>query len=134
MKKLEYGYFAIYHHFARYSYFPDSLDVRLKAMYLLAISAGGWVLLLQTVYLKFFRFAWFSSHPVAMFFALTVYGTLTFMFHRIFIVKEYDQRIFSKYESQWNNNPNKKRDLLLVSFIAALPYLALITIKLLTAE
>jgi len=134
VKKLEYGYFTIYHQCTRYSYFPDSLEVRLKAIYLLAISAGGWVLFLQMAYLRFVRNVWFSSHPTAMFFALAVYITLTLLFHRIFIVNENDQRIFNKYESSWNNNPNKKRDLFIVSFIAALPYLAMVAMKLLAGH
>lgn len=134
MKKIEYVYFTIYHHCARRSYFPDSLEVRLKAMYLLALSAGGWILFLQLMYLRFIKNVWFSSHPLAMFYALAVYTSITILFYRIFIVNEHDQKIFSKFESAWNNNPNKKRDLLIVSFIAALPYLAMMGMKLLMTK
>lgn len=129
VKKLEYVYFTIYHYYSRQSYFPDSLSVRLKSMYLLAMGAGGWLLLLQLAFLRFIKNAWFISHPVAMMYSLTVYTAVTFIFYRIFIVKEYDQKILSKFESAWNDNPNKKRDLFLALFVALVPYIVMVSIK-----
>ena len=99
-------------------------------MYLLSISAGGWILFMQSLFFRFIRNGWFSSHVVAMINALTVYTTITVLFHRIFIVEERDQKIFDKYISKWNDNPNKKRDLFITSFIAAVPYLSMLCIKL----
>ena len=66
-----------------------------------------------------------------MLFALTVYLVTAMIFHRIFIVNEKDQQIMSKYEASWNNNPNKKRDLLLSVVMIAAPYLLLGSMSLL---
>jgi len=66
----------------------------------------------------------------AMINALTTFTIITVLFYRIFIVEERDQKIFDKYISSWNNNPNKKRDLFIASFVAAVPYLSMLCIKL----
>jgi hypothetical protein len=99
-------------------------------MYLLSLSAGGWILLLQSIFFRFVRNGWFSSHMAAMINALTTFTIITVLFYRIFIVEERDQKIFDKYISSWNNNPNKKRDLFIASFVAAVPYLSMLCIKL----
>jgi len=99
-------------------------------MYLLSISAGGWLLFIQSIFFRFVRNGWFSSHTAAMFNALTIYGAITLLFHRIFIVEERDQKIFDKYINKWQNNPHKKRDLFITSFVAAVPYLSMLCIKL----
>jgi hypothetical protein len=130
VKQLEYLYFTIYHHYSRRSYFPDDLTVRLQAMYILSLSAGGWILFLQASYLRLVRQVWFSSSSTAMMFAISVYLIIAALFHRIFIVQEYDQRIFNKYAGDWEQNPNKKRDLLICLLVAAVPYLLLISLKL----
>lgn len=130
MKRLEYVYFTIYYHNSQRSYFPDSTYVRFKSMYLLSLSVGGWILFLQTLFLRFVKNAWFSSQGGSMFYALAVYTSITFLFYRIFIVNGHDQKIFHKFESYWANNPNKKRDLVLATFIAAIPYVLLIGMKL----
>jgi hypothetical protein len=130
VKRLEYVYFTIYNYCGHQSYFPDSLSVRMKCMYLLALSAGGWVLFLQQLFLRFVRLEWFASHEGAMINALAVYAGITFIFYRVFIQEEKDQKIFDKYVSRWNNNPNKKRDLFLASLIAATPYISMVFMKL----
>ena len=66
----------------------------------------------------------------AMINALTVYASITLLFHRIFIVEERDQKIFDKYINTWRDNPNKNRDLFIASFVAAVPYLSMLCIKL----
>ena len=129
VKKLEYVYFTIYHYCSKQSYFHDDLSVRLKSMYLLALSVGGWILFLQLLFLRFIKHAWFSSHPGGMFYALTIYTGITLLFHRILIVKEHDQRIFNKYVSNWQNNSNKRRDLFLALSVAAAPYLMMLGVK-----
>jgi len=129
VKKFEYVYFTIYHYCSRQSYFPDQLHVRLKSMYLLSLSVGGWILFMQTLFLRFVKHAWFTSHPGAMFYALAVYIAITAVFHRILIVNEHDQKIFNRFSSAWNNNLNKKRDLFLALSIAAAHYVLLIAIK-----
>src|SRR5258708_35690836 len=93
VKKLDYVYFTIYHYCSRQSYFPDSLLVRMSCMYLLALSAGGWLLFLQTLFLRYVKGAWFSSHSGAMVSALTIYVGIAVLFYRIFIVDEKDQKI-----------------------------------------
>ena len=98
-------------------------------MYLLALSAGGWLLFLQMLFLRFVKNVWFSSHSAALFFALTVYTAITFLFYRIFIVKERDQTIYNRYANAWNENPNKKRDLMLASLVAAAPYLLMFSMR-----
>jgi hypothetical protein len=99
-------------------------------MYLLSLSAGGWLLLIQSVFLRFYRHGWFTSHVAAMMSALIIYASITFLFYRIFIVDERDQKIIDKYINKWHDNPHKKRDLLVASFVAALPYLTMFGIKL----
>ena len=100
-------------------------------MYLLALSAGGWILFLQLLFLRFVKNTWFSSHPGAMLYALTVYTVITVIFHHIFIKKELDQKILAKYARSWNYNPNKRRDLLIAFFVAAVPYMSILSIKIL---
>lgn len=131
MKKFDYVYFTIYHYYSKRSYFADSPVVRMKAMYLLALSVGGWVLFLQQLFLRFIRIAWFSSHEGAMINALSIYAGITIIFYRIFIVDGKDQKIFDKYVNTWNENPNKKRDLIMASFLAAVPYISMICMKIL---
>jgi hypothetical protein len=99
-------------------------------MYLLALSAGGWILFLQQLFLRFVRLEWFADHGAAMLNALTIYAAITFIFYRKFIQEEKDQKIFDKYVNRWNDNPNKKRDLLLASFIAAVPYISMVFMRL----
>jgi len=129
VKKFEYVYFTIYNYCSRQSFFPDELHVRLKSMYLLSLSVGGWILFLQTLFLRFVKHAWFTSHPGAMFYALSVYVAITVVFHRIFIVNEHDQKIYNRYSSSWNNNSNKRRDLFLALSVAAAPYILLMAMK-----
>jgi hypothetical protein len=98
-------------------------------MYLICLSAGGWVLLLQAGFLRLVRNAWFSSQEGALLFAITVYMVIGLLFYRIFIVNEYDQKIFDKHSNSWANNPNKKRDLLISVLVAAVPYILLFSLK-----
>ena len=129
MKRFDYVYFTIYHYCSHQSYFPDSLHVRLKCMYLLALSVGGWILFLQQMFLRFVRIEWFASQDGAMINALSIYAAVTFMFYRIFIMEGKDQKIFDKYVSSWQHNPNKRRDLFVASFVAAVPYISMIFLK-----
>ena len=129
MKQLEYLYFNIYFFISKRSYFPDDLFVRLQAMYLLCFSAGGWILFLQAGFLRFVRHSWYASQSGAMLFAMTVYLGIALLFHRIFIVNEHDQKIFNKFVQDWDQNPNKKRDLLLSALVTALPYILMFSLK-----
>src|SRR5689334_3771136 len=101
----------------------------MSCMYLLALSVGGWLLFLQTLFLRFVQNAWFSSHSGAMVSALTIYIGIAVLFYRIFIVEAKDQKIVDKYINSWHKNPNKKRDSLLALVIASAPYIAMMCIK-----
>jgi hypothetical protein len=81
---------------------------RIQAMYLFSLSVGGWMLLMETAYLRMIRHSWFTSKPIATIFS-TVYLLTAFIFNHIFIVNERDRKIFGKYEEEWDRNPNKKR-------------------------
>jgi hypothetical protein len=99
-------------------------------MYLLSLSVGGWLLFLQSLFFRFVRNGWFSSPAIAMINALSIYTAIAFLFYHIFIVEERDQKIFDKYINAWHDNPHKKRDLFITSFVAAVPYLSMLCIKL----
>lgn len=129
MKKFEYVYFTIYHHYSKKSYFPDSATVRLKSMYLLCFSVGGWILFLQALFLRLVKNAWFVSQSTAMFYSLSIFGAITFLFYRVFIINGHDQKIFDKYVNSWPDNPNKKRDLLVASLFIAIPFISMIALR-----
>jgi hypothetical protein len=100
----------------------------MQAMYLFSLSAGGWILFLETIYLRLVRHCWFSSKPGAIIFAATVYMLTALVFNHIFIVKERDREIFGKFEEKWDRNPRKKRDLLISVFIIVVPYVLLVSL------
>ena len=131
VKKIEYVYFNIYQYYNSTSSLSNAFAVRLKCMYLLSLSAGGWILFLQSVFLRFIRHGWYSSQAIAMFGALSIYTFITYLFYHIFIVEGRDQIIFDRYINKWENNPNKRRDLIITSFIAAAPYLSMLTMRML---
>ena len=129
MKPIEYLYFNIYNHFYQRSYHAQDFYARMQAMYLVSLSAGGWMLLLETAYLRMIRHSWFSSKPGATLFAATVYLLTAFIFNHIFIVNEKDRKIYGKYEGEWNSNPKKKRDLLISVFVILIPYIFLVSLS-----
>ncbi len=128
MKPIEYLYFNIYNHFYQRSYDSRGYYARIQAMYLVALSAGGWILLLEAAYLRIISHSWFSSRPGATLFAATVYTLTALIFHHIFIVNERDLKIHGKYEEQWDRNPKKKRDLIISVFVIIVPYLFLVSL------
>ncbi len=98
-------------------------------MYLLSFSVGGWILCLQTLFLRLVKNAWFTSQQGAMIFSLSMYTCVTAFFYWLLIMQGVDQKIFNKYESKWNNNTNKNRDLAIAFSIATIPYLILVLVK-----
>lgn len=64
-----------------------------------------------------------------MSFALFVYLGSAMILHRIFIVNNYDEKIYNKYQSAWDQNPNKRRSWLLSFLVAAAPYFLLLLLK-----
>jgi len=129
MRPIEYLYFNIYNHFYQRNYHSQDFYARIQAMYLVSLSAGGWMLLLETAYLRIIRHSWFSSKPGAILFAATVYLLTAFIFNHIFIVNEKDRKIYGKYEGEWNSNPKKKRDLLISVFVILVPYIFLVSLS-----
>jgi hypothetical protein len=128
MKPIDYLYFNIYNHFYQRSY-ASQFYARIQAMYLFSLSVGGWMLLMETAYLRMIRHSWFTTKPGATIFAATVYLLTALIFNHIFIVNERDRKIFGKYEEEWDRNPNKKRDFLISVFVIAVPYLFLVSLS-----
>lgn len=128
LKPIEYLYFNIYNHCYQRSAHSGEFLARFQAMYLFSLSVGGWILLMQTVYLRMIDHSWFSSRSGAMMFAITIYLLTAMISHRVFIINERDQKIFGKYEESWNSNPNKKRDLMISLFIMVVPYILLVSL------
>ncbi len=108
----------------------SGLPARLQAMYIVSFSAGGWILLMQAVFLRLVRRAWFSSPSLAMSFAVSVYVITALLFYYIFIINSYDEKIQQKYEKSWNEDPNKRNNLLFSFFVAVGPYILLLSLRL----
>jgi len=129
MKPIEYLYFNIYNHFYRRSNHFQDFHARIQAMYLVSLSAGGWILLLEAIYLRIVTHSWFSSKAGAVLFASAVYLMTALIFHHIFIEKEHDRKILGKYEEKWIRNPRKNRDLLISVFVIVVPYICLVSLS-----
>jgi hypothetical protein len=96
-------------------------------MYLFSLGLGGWLLLLETLYLHLIRHSWFPSQGVSAIFATSLYALTTVLFYYIFIVKDRDQQIFGKYEELANQNPKRKGHLIISVSILVMPYIALLS-------
>lgn len=131
MKHFEYVYFNIYAYYQQRNQDLTSQPARLWTMYVIALSIGGWVLLLQAAFLRLIRHAWFTSQSLAMSFAIFVYVSTAMILYRIFIINNYDEKIYNKYESSWISNPNKAKGLLFSVLLVIAPYILLLTLKLL---
>ena len=125
LKHIDYLYFNIYNYFYRLSHYRPSLNFRTQAMFLFSLGSGGWLLLIESVYLKFIKHIRFSSPMQSMVFASSIYFLTAALFHYIFIVKDRDQKIFWKYEGLAEQHPKQKKHLLISLFVLALPYLIL---------
>ena len=130
MKHVDYLYFNIYNYFYRISRDRSGINPRMQAMYLFSLGSGGWLLLLESVYLHFIRHSRFTSPAQSTVFAGSIYLLTAFFFHYIFIVRERDLRIFGRYEVSFDRNPHRKQHFLLSMGILLIPYAALITFAL----
>lgn len=130
LKHIDYLYFNIYNYFYRLSH-RQSLHFRTQAMYLFSIGSGGWLLLMESIYLHFVKHTRFSSPMQSMIFAGSIYALTAALFNYIFIVKDRDQKIFGRYEERAEQNPKQKRHLVVSFFVLALPYLVLASFALL---
>jgi len=125
MKHIDYLYFNIYSYCYRLSQYRQSFNTRIQAMYLFSLGSGGWILLLESLYLHFVKHNRFNSRPQSLFFALVIYGLTAMLFHYIFIVKDRDQKIVDKFEQRFSENPPRSWHLTLSLSILVLPYLVM---------
>jgi hypothetical protein len=133
VKHLEYAYFNIYTYYQQRNQDLTNVSARLQTMYIVSLSAGGWILFMQAAFLRLVRHAWFSSPVISMTFALLVYMCAVLICYRIFIINNYDEKIYDKYEKSGNSSPNKQRNLLLSFIVAIFPYLLLLSLRLFPA-
>ena len=127
MKHIDYLYFNIYNYFYRISQYRQSFNTRIQAMYLFSLGSGGWLLLLEALYLHLIKHAWFSSPAESAIFAISLYVLTALLFNYTFIIKDRDLKIFEKYEELSNQNPKRKRHLIISISILLLPYLVLLS-------
>jgi hypothetical protein len=127
MKHIDYLYFNIYNYFHSTSQYKESFNVRIQAMYLFALGSGGWLLLMEALYLHLIRHSWFPSRAASTIFAASLYLLTAVLSNYIFIVKDRDQLIFGKYEELFNNNPKRKRHLFISAIVLVIPYLVLLS-------
>lgn len=126
MKHIDYLYFNIYSYFYRTSLDRQDFNTRIQTMYLFSLGSGGWLLLLESLYLHTLRHSWFSSQAQSGVFAVSLYVLTAALFYNIFIIKDRDLKIFGKYEEEANQNPKRKWHLILSFGVLAMPYLVLL--------
>ena len=124
---IDYLYFNIYSYFYRISQYRQNFNVRIQAMYLFSLGSGGWLLLLESLYLHGIKHSRFSSPAESMLFAVSLYALTALLFYYIFIVKDRDLKIYGKYEELAAENPKRKWHLFLSLGVLVLPYLVLLS-------
>jgi len=125
MKHVDYLYFNIYNYFYRLSHHRNVANPRMQAMYLFSLGSGGWVLLLESLYLHLLKHSRFVSPAQSAVFAGTIYMLTAFFFYYIFIMSDRDIKIFGRYEQTFNKNPRRKLHFILSIGILVLPYLVM---------
>lgn len=123
MKHIDYLYFNIYNYFHRSSLYRQSYNARIQAVYLFSLGLGGWLLLLQGLYVRLIKHSRFASGLQSTFFAVSIYLLLALLFNYIFIVKDRDQKILGKFEDRAGENPKRKMHFAISICVLALPYL-----------
>jgi hypothetical protein len=126
MKYIDYLYFNIYSHLYRISLYKESSNTRTQAMYLFSIGFGGWLLLFEALYLHLVKHARFASRGESTVFAASLYMLTAILSNYFFIVKDRDQKILGKYEELADENPKRKRHLIISVVILLLPYMGLL--------
>ena len=122
MKHVDYLYFNIYNYFYRLSMGRSSINPRMQAMYLFSLGSGGWLLLLESLYLHLLKHSRFVSPAQSTVFAGSIYMLSALFFHYIFIVRDRDQKIFDRYEQLVERNPRRKLHFVLSMGTLLLPY------------
>jgi hypothetical protein len=130
MKHVDYLYFNIYSYFYRISQARQTFNPRIQTMYLFSLGSGGWLLLLEALYLHLIKHTRSASHAESTIFSASVYMLTTLFFNYIFIVKDRDLKIFGKYEEQSNKNPKRKWHFVVSVIVLILPYLTLAALAL----
>ena len=125
MKHVDYLYFNIYNYFYRLSHHRSVINPRMQAMYLFSLGSGGWLLLLESLYLHLLKHSRFVSPAQSTVFAGSIYMLTTFFFYYIFIMSDRDIKIFGRYEQTFNKNPRRKLHFILSIGVLLLPYLVL---------
>jgi hypothetical protein len=125
MKHIDYLYFNVYNYFYRTSLDRQNFNARIQAMYLFSLGSGGWLLLLQALYLHLIKHSRFSSKAESTVFSASIYLLTAALFHYIFIIKDRDQKIFGKYEDL-AEHPKRKRHLIISISVLIMPYLVLL--------
>ncbi|HEV9036686.1 MAG TPA: hypothetical protein VGQ51_08700 [Puia sp.] len=130
MKHVDYLYFNIYNYFYRISLSRQSVNHRIQTMYLFSLGLGGWLLMMESVYLHTIRHSRFTSPIQSTIFAGSIYFLTAAFFNYIFIVRDRDQKIFGKYEEKFMKNPKRKQHFFISLGILILPYLAMLSFSL----
>ena len=125
MKHVDYLYFNIYNYFYRLSHHSSIINPRMQAMYLFSLGSGGWLLLLESLYLHLLKHSRFVSPAQSTVFAGSIYMLTAFFFYYIFILCDRDMKIFGRYEQTFNKNPRRKLHFILSIGVLVLPYLVL---------
>ena len=125
MKHVDYLYFNIYNYFYRTSQYRHNFNPRTQAMYLFSLGSGGWMLLMEAIYLHLIKHTRFESPVQSSFFAGSVYLLTALLSNYIFIVKDRDQKIFGKYIEMSDQNPRQKLHLIISAGVLIMPYLVL---------
>ena len=122
MKHVDYLYFNIYNYFYRLSMGRSSINPRMQAMYLFSLGSGGWLLLLESLYLHLLKHSRFVSPAQSTVFAGSIYMLTALFFHYIFIVRDRDLKIFDRYEPSVDRNPRRKLHFVFSIGVLLLPY------------
>src|SRR6201996_2095356 len=125
MKHVDYLYFNIYNYFYRLSLDRNSINPRMQAMYLFSLGSGGWLLLLESLYLHLLKHSRFVSPAQSTVFAGSIYMLTAFFFYYIFIARERDIKIYDRYEEVFLRNPRRKLHFILSVGTLVLPYLVM---------
>jgi hypothetical protein len=125
MKHVDYLYFNIYNYFYRLSLDRSNINPRMQAMYLFSLGSGGWLLLLESLYLHLLKHSRFVSPAQSTVFAGSIYMLTALFFYYIFILRDRDIRIFGRYEKVFYKNPRRKLHFALSFGVLILPYLVL---------
>ena len=127
MKHVDYIYFNIYNYFYRISLSRQSVNHRIQTMYLFSLGLGGWLLLIESIYLHTIKHSRFTSPIQSTVFASSIYLLTAAFFNYVFIVRDRDQKIFGRYEEKFMKNPRRKQHFVLSMAILIIPYVAMVS-------